>query len=186
MSRLPCAPPRARSARSWSSTPRAIHTTTRQGWVSWRQRRSVPVTTYRHRDSRNGNRPAAYANRKPSVSGPYRLAISAGSALVPPSAARSDAAAGSTRWRQVLYPAKPCGSPKGRHHTMNRTWAAPRSRASSGLQEWISPTPFRFRGYVLGGRDLRSLAASRRSTAHHGECRVARGLRAQNGPNYRF
>ena len=141
---------------------------------------------YRHRDSRNGNRPAAYANRKPSVSGPYRLAISAGSALVPPSAARSDAAAGSTRWRQVLYPAKPCGSPKGRHHTMNRTWAAPRSRASSGLQEWISPTPFRFRGYVLGGRDLRSLAASRRSTAHHGECRVARGLRAQNGPNYRF
>ena len=58
--------------------------------------------------------------------GAYRRAISAGeaicdgsvrsfaagSALVPPSAARSDAVAGSTLWPHALHPAKPCGSPK--------------------------------------------------------------------------
>jgi hypothetical protein len=75
------------------------------------------------------------------VSGPYRRAISAGeaicdgsvrsfaagSALVPPTAARIDAAAGSTWWRHSRHPAKPCGSPKGRHHTIRRRWAWTRS-----------------------------------------------------------
>jgi hypothetical protein len=32
--------------------------------------------------------------------------------------------AGSTCWRQARHPAKPCGSPKRRHHAIRRTWAA--------------------------------------------------------------
>jgi hypothetical protein len=39
-------------------------------------------------------------------------------APVPPSAARSDAVAGSTLWPHALHPAKPSGSPKARRgHT---------------------------------------------------------------------
>jgi hypothetical protein len=90
------------------------------------------------------------------VSGPYRFAISAGeaicdgsvrsfaagSALVPPSAARSDAVAGSTRWRQSRHPAKPCGSPKGRHHTISRTGAAAAFPSATGRPGKDAPLSF--------------------------------------------
>jgi hypothetical protein len=93
------------------------------------------------------------------VSGPYRSAISAGSGPVPPLAARSDAVAGSTFWRHSRHPAKPCGSrrsrearrrrgsPKGRHHTINRTWAAaafPQRHRGAGVS--VAPIPHVYLG----------------------------------------
>ena len=84
------------------------------------------------------------------VSGPYRLAISpgeaicdgsvrsfaAGSALVPPSAARSDAVAGSTRYRHSRHPAKPRGSRRSREARRRRgspKGEAPHDQPNMGL-----------------------------------------------------
>jgi hypothetical protein len=117
-------------------------------------RRSPP---YRYPGSRNGEPRGRSRHSRTGVSGPYLRAISAGeaicdgsvrsfatgSALVPPSAARSDAAAGSTLWPHSRHPVKPCGSPKGRHHRMNRTWAAvgvPQHHRRAGLGFHLTPS----------------------------------------------
>jgi hypothetical protein len=70
------------------------------GFLPFQRRSPVPTISVSRLPQREQT--SRFPQSETGVSGPYRRAISAGSALVPPSAAGSDAVAGSTWWRPLL------------------------------------------------------------------------------------